>query len=164
MDLESRTRLGQNSPQWDRTLHAKLIDRLTDLQAKAVVFDVVFASFTNEPAADAELVRAAKKNGRVLVGASATDEHFEGGLIVRQLKTPFPELEAVAGWGMVAAVSSDGYVRKENHDKLQNAPSLGWKAATNVIGVPLSRSWNVGSAIMAHEACCPTSVTGKCWR
>ena len=137
MDLDSHTRLGQDTGLWDRKLHAKLIDRLTDLRAKAVVFDVVFAPFTNEPAADAALVRAAKRNGKVVVGAIATADLFEGELISWQLKTPFPELEAVAGWGMVAAASTDGYVRKDSHRKDLNAPSLAWQAARISAASPL---------------------------
>jgi CHASE2 domain-containing sensor protein len=129
MDLDSHTRLGQGTGLWDRKLHAKLIDRLTALHAKTVVFDVVFAPFTNEPAADAELVRAAKRNGRVVVGATAEPDYFEGELINWQLKTPFPELEAAAGWGMVVAASADGYVRKEHHRKDFNVPSMAWQAA-----------------------------------
>ena len=47
---------------WDRSLHAQLIDYLTRCQAAAVAFDVRFAG-TNNPAADARLVEAAKANG-----------------------------------------------------------------------------------------------------
>jgi CHASE2 domain-containing sensor protein len=63
MDGESLESLKQVwDDRWDRALHARLVDHLTRCGAKAVVFDSRFAG-TNNPVADAELVRAVKANG-----------------------------------------------------------------------------------------------------
>src|SRR5436190_20543497 len=59
MDWDSHVRLGQERfRQWDRGLHARLLDRLHAAGAKAVVFDVIFLSGTNTPAADQALAAA----------------------------------------------------------------------------------------------------------
>src|SRR5688572_22685692 len=60
MDEESHRRLGQpGTGPWNRELHARLIDQLTTLGARAVAFDVLFLG-EGEPTADARLVQAAK--------------------------------------------------------------------------------------------------------
>lgn len=135
MDLESHSRLGQNSGLWDRALHARLIDRLTALQARAVVLDQSFAEFTNNPAANAALVEAARRNGRVVVSAVTSPQYLEGELVYEGLEVPFDALGAVTRWGMAVAASSDGYMRREYHLKRWNAPSIAWVAA-QVAGFP----------------------------
>src|SRR3954452_25034092 len=55
---------------WDRSLHARLIERLTKAGARAVVFDVVFADPSAKGAeADIDLAQAIKTNGRVILAA-----------------------------------------------------------------------------------------------
>jgi len=70
LDDDSHEQLGQprNQP-WDRALHAKLLDRLTAAGARAVVFDIVFSDPGTNPEADAQLARAIRANGRVLLAA-----------------------------------------------------------------------------------------------
>ena len=43
MDEKSFRELGQSPDNWDRSLHARLLDRLTKDEARLVVFDVWFA-------------------------------------------------------------------------------------------------------------------------
>src|SRR5207249_4252237 len=82
MDWDSHVRLGQEQFQrWDRSVHARLLDRLREMQAKAVVFDIVFLPSTNSPAADRELVRAARAHGKVAVGALVTPDVHDGRII-----------------------------------------------------------------------------------
>ena len=51
MDEESHYQLGQEHfDRWDRSLHARLIDSLKALGAKAVVFDILFHDYSNPTA------------------------------------------------------------------------------------------------------------------
>jgi len=96
MDEESHRVLTQpGASPWDRSLHARLIDRLTAMGAKAIVFDVLFLG-ERDPVADAQLVQAAKASGRVIVAAQMAPEHSGGQLIGWRLKRPFTALAAVA--------------------------------------------------------------------
>lgn len=147
MDLDSHTRLGQQDrfQRWDRKLHARLIDLLTGLQVKAVVFDVLFVPVNNDPEADAEFVRAVKRNGKVVVGAMVAPKVLEGQVIGGELNPPFPELEAVAHWGLVEVAFADPFVRKQYQRKDLDAPSMAWRAAqltlTNALPEPFQERW-----------------------
>src|SRR6266516_5562306 len=70
LDDDSHTELNQprNAP-WNRSLHARLIDRLTAEGAKAVVFDIVFGDAGPSTQADEELARAIRANGKVVLAA-----------------------------------------------------------------------------------------------
>src|SRR5262245_56840473 len=70
LDDVSHEKLTQprNAP-WDRALHARLIDRLTQAGARAIVFDIIFSDEIPAKAeADARLVAAVKKSARVILG------------------------------------------------------------------------------------------------
>ena len=130
MDEESHLRLNQEKWQrWDRGLHARLLDRLTQAGARVVAFDILFSSTTNNPAADAEFVRAVKRHGSVSAAAMVVPDIYEGQVISWKLETPFPELKAAAAWGVVEVASTDAFVRRHYYRKDLNAPSLAWRTA-----------------------------------
>lgn len=64
--------------QWPfpRTLHAKVIDRLTADGAKVIAYDVQFTEPSDDPAADSALIQAVSDSGRV---ALVTDETSDTG-------------------------------------------------------------------------------------
>ncbi len=68
MDRHSADRLDlPASPSgWPRSVHGRLIDRLSDLNVGAIVFDVHFRSHRNS-AGDAALARAIERSGRVVL-------------------------------------------------------------------------------------------------
>ncbi|MCB4791323.1 MAG: adenylate/guanylate cyclase domain-containing protein [Elusimicrobia bacterium] len=67
VDEESINKLGRWP--WARSVHANLINKLTALGAKAIVFDVLFTEADKEkPLADEQLGKAAKKSGKVVFG------------------------------------------------------------------------------------------------
>ena len=71
MDEISHEKLGQplNAP-WDRSVHARLVDRLTDAGARAVVFDIAFRDPNpDKAAADDLLAKSFRRNGRVILAA-----------------------------------------------------------------------------------------------
>ena len=52
---------------WDRSLHARLIEQLTAQGARAIVFDILFTEPSANAEADAQLARAIKQSGRVIL-------------------------------------------------------------------------------------------------
>src|SRR5688572_18507323 len=108
MDEDSHRILGQpGSAPWDRQLHARLIERLTALGAKAVAFDVLFQG-ERDPASDAQLVRAAKESGRVTVASRMAPEIVRGELLGWSIVRPFAVLADAAASGVVEEAGEDG--------------------------------------------------------
>ena len=70
MDEQSHEALSQpyDKP-WDRSLHAKLLRKLTAEHARAVVFDIVFYDPGPSPAVDHDFAQAIKDNKRVVLAA-----------------------------------------------------------------------------------------------
>jgi adenylate cyclase len=68
ISADAAAAMGQTSEldEWPRRLHAKLIDRLVDAGAAAVVFDVWFEE-PREPAQDEQLAAAIRRAGNVLL-------------------------------------------------------------------------------------------------
>jgi CHASE2 domain-containing sensor protein len=130
MDEDSHRILGQpGSAPWDRALHARLIERLHALEARAVAFDVLFLGERN-PQSDAHLVRAAKEHGRVVVAAQMDPEIVRGELIGWSLVRPFPALADAASAGVIEEASEDGAVRRHYwNPQYTNVPSLAWQTA-----------------------------------
>ena len=146
MDEESHHLLKQHSrfDLWDRVLHARLIDQLKKLGAKAVVFDVLFDAPT-EKAADDQLVAAARNHGNVYVAGIVGSEVFNHQVIGTKPIRPFDELlNAVKGWGMVEwPDSGDGVIRQQYSGAL-TVPSLSWMVATQTthgIALPSTQAW-----------------------
>jgi CHASE2 domain-containing sensor protein len=146
MDLESETRMDQKRRQsWDRTIHARMLERLKELRPAAVVFDVLFIPSNDDPKADARLVQAAKAAGNVIVAAKPTPDLHEGEIVGWQLTLPFPGLREAVSWGVVEAADSDKSIREHYHRKDFEAPSMAWRAAqratTNAPADPYARRW-----------------------
>lgn len=155
MDDRSREELQQPADAlWDRTLHAQLLDRLTQEGAKAVVFDVLFVE-PGDQQADDQLAAAMRRNGKVVLGA----ELLVGGALTPQENWQVQDAmkvlppadifrDAAAGVGLVM-LETDGErsVRKhfhgtkagkENQDLRQmRLPSLSWAAAEIAADGPL---------------------------
>lgn len=138
LDEQSHAALGQplNRP-WDRRLHARLLDRLTQAGARAVVFDIVFSDpaepcATNDPA-DRLLARALQANGRVVLGADEVLVNYEQRQ-VRSVQLALPIEELLEGAAGVAAVTldpeSDLVIRRHTpRSKFDSLPTLAWAAA-----------------------------------
>jgi len=96
---------------WSRRVHAKLLDRLTEWQAKAVGFDVLFSEpELGDPGADERFSRALEENGKTVL-AVAPSQPSKGHAIAELL--PTPELAvAAAGLGHVdIEIDADGLCR-----------------------------------------------------
>jgi adenylate cyclase len=130
LDEASHLNLGQpqNAP-WDRSLHARLIDRLTAAGARALVFDVVFSDAnSNNPAGDERLAAAMKNSGRVLLAA----DNVRGGPGEKRIVPPFDQLrDAAAGMGSDEVMPDSDLVVRQHTSRLDNPlSSLAWVAAS----------------------------------
>jgi len=127
-----------SAPNWDRNLHARLLDRLASDQARLVVFDIVFSE-TNTPAANTNLARAMQRQGTVML-AAALDPIFRPQIHMKTSVMPRPEfLEAAAGWGITEVMSPDKGVERQYYVGTETQPSLPWAAAT-LAGAEMTRS------------------------
>ncbi|MDE2491957.1 MAG: CHASE2 domain-containing protein, partial [Elusimicrobia bacterium] len=69
IDDESIDRIGTFP--WRRDVMARLVDRLTALGARTIALDVLFLDRSASPKADAELARAVRRSGRVVLARTA---------------------------------------------------------------------------------------------
>jgi len=68
VDDESIKRYGQWP--WDRELSAQIVHRLTELGAKVIVFDIMYASRGRSEEGDEALAKAVAKSGRVVMATA----------------------------------------------------------------------------------------------
>lgn len=116
MDDDSKDSLAESDlREWRRSLHARLIDRLAQAGASAIVFDLLFASTNDvpgDPGGTARLVEAARRFPRVFVAGAEMEEHHNGVTIGTRIVGPFEELRRVVRWGVVQHLGVDAMVRK----------------------------------------------------
>ena len=123
---------------WPRTLHAKLLDRLTAAGARAVVFDIIFSQPGRSPDADRALTEAISRNRRVILAAqynnkasSETDDAREWARVgtIEPVYQPFAS--AAAGWGIATLrIADDKAVRQFAAGfPDRNIPTVAWAAA-----------------------------------
>lgn len=84
---------------WDRAIHARLIDRLREAGARAVVLDYLF-DLRGPPESDRKLIDALRRSTNVFLAASA-EEIQSRGVQGTQPELPFEELRQAARWGFV---------------------------------------------------------------
>ncbi len=118
------------SQAWPRRLHAALIERLAELGAKRVVFDVLFLDPGSDPAGDTALAQALTKVP-VFLGAESAIQNVAGGsgaFSIEELLEPYePFARAAAGLALVGLPEHDGAVRSfltERSERTAELPSL----------------------------------------
>ena len=94
--------LGEEIPEWPRSLHAELIDKLHKAGAAAIAIDIFFKK-PRDPQQDTALAEAVDRAGNVLLVAYLNQQRHRSGeqtLLVEQLMPPIPPLvETAAGIG-----------------------------------------------------------------
>src|SRR5665213_3832189 len=145
LDDDSHKILNQpyNAP-WDRSLHARLLNRLTADGAKAVVFDIVFSDASN-PQADEALANAIRTNGKVVLAADNVPSGYgREGVEAKQIVPPYdPFLDAAAGIGSDEMNADDDLVirRQVPMSRDDQIPTMSW-AVAQVAGASITTNAN----------------------
>ena len=144
LDDDSHQILNQpyNEP-WDRSLHARMLNRLTAEGAKAVVFDIVFSNPGPDPQADEALATAIRLNGKVVLAADYVPAGYgREGVEAKQIVPPFgPFIDAAAAIGS-AEINADDDLIVRKHVPMSpddQIDSLSW-AAAKVIGAVVTKN------------------------
>jgi CHASE2 domain-containing sensor protein len=116
--IDEQSYLNLNIPMataWPRKLHVALIDKLMNAGAKRVVFDILFANDSDDPAADAAFAEALGKVPTVL-GASvgfSQQATLNGSFFLEQVIRPMPMFEQrAAGLGIVSLPHDSGRIMR----------------------------------------------------
>jgi CHASE2 domain-containing sensor protein len=116
--------------QWDRSLHAELLDRLRADQSSFVIFDVSCAD-KGDATKNARLAKAMADHGRVILAADLVDIG-EPGMKGKKVYPPLDLFrEAAARWGIsdIGLEKRDDVLR-QHYPGTDTDPSLAWVAAT----------------------------------
>ena len=117
---------------WNRELHVRLLDRLTQEKARLVFYDIVFDAPAPDPAADAALAESIRRHGKVILGAALDIVERLGSVREERVAAPIKLLrKAAAGYGIVAfrPVDPDYGVRQMYLKGTSVVPTATWVAA-----------------------------------
>jgi adenylate cyclase len=130
LDEYSAKQLGQPLDYvWDRQLHVRLLDRLTEDQARLVLYDISFDA-PRDPEADQAFAEAIRKNRKVILGAvveTVERQRMSGERVLAPIRLL---RKAAAGYGLLAfrPVDPDYGVRRMYFGN-SNVPTATWRAA-----------------------------------
>lgn len=100
---------------WDRQVHARLLDLLTEGDAKVIGMDFIFAEPSSEPGMDSALIEASERSSPVVYAADAQPGRgsIDGFLRPLSLTLPLPELLDNAYSGYINVTPDiDGILRR----------------------------------------------------
>jgi adenylate cyclase len=116
---------------WDRTLHARLLDRLTNDKARLVLFDIVFDAPSADEAIDSAFAQTIQRHGAVVLGGTIAFAQQMGLVAQQRVLPPVKTLrKAAAGWGLLLLEPLDpDYAIRQLSSRGTNIPNATWKAA-----------------------------------
>src|SRR6266550_1561965 len=117
---------------WNRALHVRLMDRLTQEKARLAFYDIVFDAPAPDPAADAAFAESIRSHGKVILGAALDIVERFGSVREERVSAPTKPLrKAAAGYGIVAfrPVDPDYGVRQMYLKGTSVVPTATWSAA-----------------------------------
>lgn len=110
---------------WTRDWHAKLLSRLKDCRAKAVVFDILFDRPSTNDDVFISAIQASRQAGTaVIIGGQAVVSAASSGSVLTNVLRPTPRLEAAAAWGLAELEP-----RREHFAGAEGLPSLAMRTA-----------------------------------
>ena len=117
-----------------RDFHARLLRRLTQEGARAVLFDVIFHTPSEAPGIDEDFADAIKENGRVFLAAFLVVDddpnHLEVAVQYERVFGPIPMLrQAAQDWGLVTVSLHPGQAVRTIHPGTEQTPAATWKLA-----------------------------------
>ncbi|KAF5408488.1 MAG: CHASE2 domain protein [Candidatus Udaeobacter sp.] len=125
---------------WNRALHVRLLDRLTQEKARLVFYDIVFDAPAPDPAADAAFAESIRRHGKVILGAALDIVERLGSVREERVSAPTKLLrKAAAGYGILAfrPVDPDYGVREMYLKGTSIVPTATWRAA-EVLGAKVT--------------------------
>jgi signal transduction histidine kinase/CHASE2 domain-containing sensor protein len=134
IDERSLARFGRFP--WPRSLMAEALNKLGEVQPKAIALDVLYSEATNE-AEDRALAAAVARAGKVIVAAQLTEAYNEAQEPQAVWLRPLPELaRAAAGIGHVNVASGfDGVARALNLRMADDEAQAFWAMAVETVRV-----------------------------
>jgi adenylate cyclase len=116
---------------WNRALHTRLLDRLTQDKARLVFYDIVFDLPAPDPASDAAFAESLQRHGKAILGASFDTAQSMGTVKQQRVSAPLKLLrKAAAGWGLLDFQPVDpDYGVRQLFTGTADFPSATWKAA-----------------------------------
>jgi CHASE2 domain-containing sensor protein len=114
---------------WDRSLHARLLERLTRDGARLVIFDIWLAQ-QGPKENDQRLAQAIRNNGKVILAAELTRQTQPGIAEFSSIVPPVKAFaEAALGWGLAKVGPDPDLGARRFHPGTETCPSLAWTAA-----------------------------------
>lgn len=147
---------------WNRTEYANIINRLSTIGAKAILFDAFFPEPENADS-DRQFANALKHAGNVIL---ATNFEFDANFNIQGQTGSIPELErAAAGLGHINFLPDNDGVNRRNlliiKDKNGITPSLGLQAAMFALGE--SKLVQSPFSVTLGNHTIPTSANNAMW-
>jgi len=122
---------------WDRSLHARLVDKLSRDQAKLTVFDLVFFEVSSDET-DRKFAEAIRANGKVVLAASL-EPVSSPGVVGTEVHQPLRSLVTNAvGWGLAAVERDADSTVRRHFSGTEHDASLAW-AAASALQAPVTR-------------------------
>ena len=157
---------------WERTVHARLIDKLHAAGAKAICFDIYFSTPSADPEADRQMAEAARRAGTVSLAvykaARLGDALGERGQFVEAKKHQF-----VRNIEVLTAATAQGHinVRKDSDGVIRRTPAglacegrryyqLGLLGAARWLGVSPEEIWREPGGLRVGDALIPVDRNG----
>jgi adenylate cyclase len=116
---------------WNRALHTRLLDRLTQDKARLVFYDIVFDLPAPDPASDIAFAESIQRHGKAILGASFDTAQSMGTVKKQRVSPPIKLLRKVAaGWGLLDFQPVDpDYGVRQLFSGSDTFPGATWKAA-----------------------------------
>lgn len=117
---------------WNRALHVRLLNRLTQDKARLVFYDIVFDAPAPDPADDAAFAESIRGDGKVVLGAALDIVERLGSVSEERVLAPTKLLrKAAMGYGILAfrPVDPDYGVRLMYLRGTSVVPTATWRAA-----------------------------------
>ena len=130
---------------WDRSLHARLLNKLRRDGCELVVFDIWFADPGPEKG-DAELEEALRQSRKVVLAAHL-DKVTRAGVTGEELFPPLERFRKVAvNWGIDRVPYDDDSAIRRLYPGTELDPSLAWKAAS-ILGASATKDDSSGKQV-----------------
>ncbi|MFZ5876018.1 MAG: CHASE2 domain-containing protein [Nitrospirota bacterium] len=144
---------------WPRSVHAALVNRLTQADARVIAFDVDFST-PRDPEADGLFARAVDRSDRVVLAAFDERRMLEGGAVVEYASLPFPKLRraAQAVGSINFQLDRDGAVRRAPIRRAllgEDEPTFAVQVARTYLGAlgsPIRRTPDGALELAGHRA------------